>query len=210
MEDPKNHPKVMLFTRGTQLVAPSSSSRHRKSTHPLGRVMVKLPKKKRGPLIIPPAWIGSTDPLLGLYIYTLYTLHTLYTLQIYIYILNIYICMFTYIYIYIFNVYTYIQCIYIYQPIYIYIYIFIHIYQPIYIYTYINQYIYIYIYTYIYIYISTDIWKWTGWPSPRMYRQSTIQLLTPSTSGCIEIAMVDIFTSYPNGICPCFVFFISQ
>ena len=179
MEDPKNHPKVMLFTRETQLVAPSSSSRHRKSTHPPDRVMVLQKKKKiRGPLIIPPAWIGSTDPLLGMYIYIYY------------------------VYIYIENMCIYILCIYIYQP--------------------------------IYIHISTDIWKWRGWPSPSMYIQSTVQLLTMAPtfdtkhirvcpkigtpkkssktrpSNSIETAMADIFTSYPNGIFPCLVFFISQ
>ena len=154
MEDPKNHPKVMLFTRGTQLVAPSSSSRHRKSTHPLGRVMVKLPKKKRGPLIIPPAWIGSTDPLLGLYIYiyTLYTLHTLYTLQIYIYIYIEYIYIRLHIYIYsmyihIFNVYTYIN-------LFIYTYISLYIYINLYIYIHISTNIYIYIFIHTYIYIN--------------------------------------------------------
>ena len=148
MEDPKNHPKVMLFTRGTQLVAPSSS-RHRKSTHPLGRVMVKLPKKNGGP------WSShqhELDPLIHswvcIYIYTLYTLHTLYTLQIYIYIEYIYICL-----------HIYIQCIYIYSmyvhiSTYLYIHIYLYTYISTYIYTYINQYIYIYLYTYIYIYIN--------------------------------------------------------
>ena len=205
MEDPKNHPKVMLFTRGTQLVAPSSSSRHRKSTHPLGRVMVKLPKKNGGP------WSShqhELDPLIHswvcIYIYIIHITYIIYITNIYIYIEYIYIYVYIYIYsmyIHIFNVYTYINLfIYTYISLYIYINLYIYIYQP----------IYIYIFIHTYIYISTDIWKWTGWPSPRMYRQSTIQLLTPSTSGCIEIAMVDIFTSYPNGICPCFVFFISQ
>ena len=209
MEDPKNHPKVMLFTRGTQLVAPSSSSRHRKSTHPLGRVMVKLPKKKRGAPDHPTSmnWIHWSTPG-SVYIYIIHITYIIYITNIYIYILNIYIyvCL---------HIYIYIQCIYIYSmyihiSTYLYIHIYLYTYISTYIYIHISTNIYIYIFIHTYIYISTDIWKWTGWPSPRMYRQSTIQLLTPSTSGCIEIAMVDIFTSYPNGICPCFVFFISQ
>jgi hypothetical protein len=149
MEDPKNHPKVMLFTRGTQLVAPSSSSRHRKSTHPLGRVMVKLPKKNGGP------WSShqhELDPLIHswvciyIYIYIIHITYIIYITNIYIH--WIYIYMFTYIYIYsmyihIFIVYTYINLyIYTYISLYIYINLYIYIYQP----------IYIYLYTYMYIY----------------------------------------------------------